>query len=112
MSSPYGRCQAFRYARTMSKYGVQIISGLARELMRKGIKVLWKRIHQPLQCLEAVWMYVIHLPTNGCISVFWKKEGESSVSCHVEPHPELDVSRKEQDHQRGFPMLSLWLRQS
>ena len=38
MSSPYGRCQAFRYARTMSKYGVQIISGLARGIDAEGHK--------------------------------------------------------------------------
>ena len=29
MCSPYGRCQAFKYARTMASYGVQIISGMA-----------------------------------------------------------------------------------
>ena len=30
MCSPYGRCQAFKYARTMASYGVQIISGMAK----------------------------------------------------------------------------------
>ena len=36
MCSPYGRCQAFKYARTMASYGVQIISGMARGIDAYG----------------------------------------------------------------------------
>ena len=36
MCSPYGRCQAFKYARTMAEYGIQIISGLARGIDAEG----------------------------------------------------------------------------
>ena len=38
MCSPYGRCQAFKYARTMASYGVQIISGMARGIDAEGHK--------------------------------------------------------------------------
>ena len=38
MSSPYGRCQAFKYARTMAEHGVQIISGMARGIDSEGHK--------------------------------------------------------------------------
>ena len=38
MCSPYRRCQAFKYARTMAKYGVQIISGMARGIDAEGHK--------------------------------------------------------------------------
>lgn len=38
MSSPYGRCQAFKYARTMAQYGVQIISGMAKGIDSEGHK--------------------------------------------------------------------------
>ena len=38
MCSPYGRCQAFKYARTMASYGVQIISGKARGIDAEGHK--------------------------------------------------------------------------
>lgn len=39
MCSPYGRCQAFKYARTMASYGVQIISGMARGIDAEGHKL-------------------------------------------------------------------------
>lgn len=38
LSSPYGRCQAFKYARTMAEYGVQIISGMAKGIDSEGHK--------------------------------------------------------------------------
>ena len=38
MCSPYGRCQAFKYARTMAEHGVQIISGMARGIDTEGHK--------------------------------------------------------------------------
>ena len=38
MCSPYGRCQAFKYARKMAEYGVQIISGMARGIDAEGHK--------------------------------------------------------------------------
>lgn len=38
MCSPYGRIQAFRYAKTLSSAGVQIISGLAQGIDAEGHK--------------------------------------------------------------------------
>ena len=38
MCSPYGRIQAFKYARKMAEYGVQIISGLAKGIDEEGHK--------------------------------------------------------------------------
>ena len=38
MCSPYGRCQAFRYAKTLGEHQIQVISGLARGIDSEGHK--------------------------------------------------------------------------
>ena len=38
MCSPYGRTQAFCYARTLSSYGIQVISGMAQGIDAEGHK--------------------------------------------------------------------------
>ena len=80
MCSPYGRCQAFKYARTMASYGVQIISGMARGIDAEGHKGALIRTLLPLQYWEAEWTCVIPIPTDGFISGFWKKAVGSSAS--------------------------------
>ncbi len=80
MCSPYGRCQAFKYARTMASYGVQIISGMARGIDAEGHKGALDTDTPTLQYWEAEWTCVIPIPTDGFISGFWKKAVGSSAS--------------------------------
>ncbi len=62
MCSPYGRCQAFKYARTMASYGVQIISGMAAGIDAEGHKGALEGTLLLLQYWEAEWTCVI--PSN------------------------------------------------
>ena len=80
MCSPYGRCQAFKYARTMQATVCRSSVEWQEELMQRGIKVHWIRTLLLLQCWEAEWTCVIPIPTDGFISGSWKKAAGSSAS--------------------------------
>ena len=80
MCSPYGRCQAFKYARTMASYGVQIISGMARGIDAEGHKGALDTDTPTFAVLGSGWTCVIPILTDGFISGFWKKAVGSSAS--------------------------------
>ena len=59
MCSPYGRIQAFHYAKALSEAGVQIISGLAWGIDSEGHKGRWRVVPLLLPFWETGRMSVI-----------------------------------------------------
>ena len=79
MCSPYGRIQAFRYAKELSQAGVQIISGMALGI-QKGIKEPWKGKCLHLRCWEVELTCVIRKQTKNFTREFSGKMAGLSVN--------------------------------
>ena len=59
MCSPYGRIQAFRYAKCLSEAGVQVISGMAYGIDSEGHRGAMEGECPHMQYLEMEWISVI-----------------------------------------------------
>ena len=82
MCSPYGRMQAFRYAKALSVAGVQIISGMALGIDSEGHKGALEGKMPTFAVLEVVLMYVIRNQTESCMRGFSGRMGGSLVNVH------------------------------
>ena len=85
MCSPYGRMQAFRYAKALSVAGVQIISGMALGIDSEGHK----------GALEGVLMYAIRNLTENFMRGSYGKMVGSSVNVHWVQDLFPGISRRE-----------------
>lgn len=95
MCSPYGRMQAFRYAKALSVAGVQIISGMALGIDSEGHKGHWKERCLHLRCLEVVLMYAIRNLTENSMRGSYGKMVGSSVNVHWVQDLFPGISRRE-----------------
>lgn len=103
MSSPYGRCQAFKYARTMAEHGVQIISGMARGIDSEGHKGALDT-DTPTFAVLGSGVDVCYPESNRRLYERILEKGGGIIS-ELPPWnkaPELDISCKKPDHQRPF----------
>ena len=89
MCSPYGRMQAFRYAKALS------VAVWHLALIQKDIKAHWKERCLHLRCLEVVLMYAIRNLTENSMRGSYGKMVGSSVNVHWVQDLFPGISRRE-----------------
>ncbi len=83
-ATPYGRIQAFRYAKYLSEAGVQVISGMAYGMIRRHIRGALEGRGGTWAVLGNGRISVIRQATEDFISAFCAQAEESSVNRHRE----------------------------
>lgn len=75
--SAYGRNTALWFGRELAANGVQIISGMARELTARDSGAPFRAAGKPLPSWEAEWMSAIRCRTGSFICAWRRREGFS-----------------------------------
>ena len=102
-ASPYGRMQAFRYARRLSEEGVQILSGMG--LILRHTEVHWKEKEAHGRYLEMALISVILRVTEHFISEFCEKNVVYSVNSRRGRGQEIIFFRQETELSADWRIL-------
>lgn len=104
-ASPYGRMQAFRYARRLSEEGVQILVGWHMGLILRHTEVHWKEKEAHGRYLEMALISVILRVTEHFISEFCEKNVVYSVNSRRGRGQEIIFFRQETELSADWRIL-------